>query len=330
MTQFINIIPFAISFAIAVSLYPLYIGYMRSKQYGQTMLEELEEAHSAKQGTPTMGGIVFLLAATLSSIVTAIWANQFTISLIILLFILLLYGVLGFLDDFMKIFKAKNEGLTPRQKLVGQVLGGLIFYLAYLREGFQNYINVFGLFEMNVGYLYGAFIVIWLVGFSNAVNLTDGLDGLVSISATISFGAYAILAFVQAQYDVMIVCTATMGGLIGFFNFNHKPAKIFMGDVGSLALGGLLAAVSSLLHQEWTLLIIGIVYVIETLSVMIQVTSFKLTGKRVFRMSPIHHHFELGGFSGHGKKWSEWKVDIVFWLFGLCFTVLTVWYVLHK
>lgn len=301
---------------IVVMVLPLFIRYMQSKQYGQTMLEELEEAHKEKQGTPTMGGTIFLLAIALSTIVTAFVCDVVNMRVIILLFVLLLYGVLGFLDDFLKIFKGQNEGLTPKQKLLGQVLGGIIFYLVYYNEGLPSTLNIFGVAELPIGFFYGIFIVIWLVGFSNAVNLTDGLDGLVSISGTISFLAYAIIAAHQKQFDVMIVCIAVMGGLLGFFRYNHKPAKIFMGDVGSLALGGLLAAVSSLLHQEWTLLLIGLVYVLETLSVMIQVTSFKTRGKRVFRMTPIHHHFELGGLTGHGEKWSEWKVDIVFWLFG--------------
>lgn len=311
------IIPFAVSFAFTVSVLPLFIGHMRMKQYGQTMLEELESAHKEKQGTPTMGGTVFLIGIVVSSIVTAIWARHWTTSLGILLFVLLLYGLLGFLDDFVKIFRGRNEGLTPKQKLFGQVVGGLIFYFVYLYEGLNNTINLFGLETISVGYLYGVFIVIWLVGFSNAVNLTDGLDGLVSINATISFLAFAVIAWHQRQYDVLIVLFALIGGLIGFFGYNHKPAKIFMGDVGSLALGGVMAAISILLHQEWALLFIGIIYVIETLTVMIQVAYFKRTGKRIFRMTPIHHHFELGGFSGKGKGWSEWKVDIVFWLVSL-------------
>jgi len=170
---------------------------------------------------------------------------------------------------------------------------------------------------VNLGIFYVLFVLFWLVGFSNAVNLTDGLDGLVSGLGMISFGTYALIAWNQQQYDILIICLATMGGLLGFFLFNKKPAKIFMGDVGSLALGGMLAAISILLHQEWTLLLVGLVYVLETASVLIQVTSFKLTGKRVFKMSPIHHHFEMSG-------WSEWKIDIVFWIIGLLMSIITL------
>jgi len=156
------------------------------------------------------------------------------------------------------------------------------------------------------------------IGFSNAVNLTDGIDGLVAGLGTISFGTYAIIAWKQQQFDVVIICLSVIGGLIGFFPYNRKPAKIFMGDVGSLALGGLLAAISIILHQEWTLLLIGLVYVCETASVILQVASFKLFGRRIFKMSPIHHHFEMCG-------WSEWKIDFVFWSVGLICSGITLW-----
>ncbi|MFR6824811.1 phospho-N-acetylmuramoyl-pentapeptide-transferase, partial [Streptococcus pneumoniae] len=149
--------------------------------------------------------------------------------------------------------------------------------------------------------------------------------GLASISVVISLSAYGVIAYVQGQMDILLVILAMIGGLLGFFVFNHKPAKVFMGDVGSLALGGMLAAISMALHQEWTLLIIGIVYVFETTSVMMQVSYFKLTGgKRIFRMTPVHHHFELGGLSGKGNPWSEWKVDFFFWGVGLLASLLTL------
>ena len=185
-------------------------------------------------------------------------------------------------------------------------------------------LNVFG-FPLELGFLYIFFVLFWLVGFSNAVNLTDGIDGLASISVVISLGAYAVIALEQKRFDLLIVIFSMIGGLLGFFGFNHKPAKIFMGDVGSLALGGMLAALSIALHQEWTLLLIGIVYVFETASVMLQVTYFKMTGgKRIFRMTPVHHHFELGGFSGRGKAWSEWKVDFLFWGIGLVASLIAL------
>lgn len=310
------ILPIASAFGMTVSTMPLFIGYFQAKKYGQEIRGEGPGWHQVKAGTPTMGGAVFLVSIILTAVWVAAWQKQLTASLLISLFVLVLYGVLGFVDDFIKIFKKRNMGLTSLQKLIGQIVGGLAFYGVLVIEGTTNTLNVFG-FELPLSYLYGAFIVVWLVGFSNAVNLTDGIDGLVSGLGTISFATYSVIAWHQQQYDILILCLSVVGALIGFFGYNHKPAKIFMGDVGSLALGGLLATISVLLHQEWTLLLIGIIYVFETLSVMIQVTSFKLTGKRVFKMSPVHHHFEMSG-------WTEWKIDGVFWAVSLLFSAITL------
>lgn len=311
-------IPIALGFALTVSVMPMFIGYFQMKKQGQVTREEGPTWHNVKSGTPTMGGVVFLIAGLITSLVMAVWLKQLTPSVLIMLFILVLYGLLGFLDDFIKIFKKRNMGLNSRQKLIGQILGGIIFYLVYRYEGLPDSLNLFGIVEVPLGILYGVFIIFWLVGFSNAVNLTDGIDGLVSGLGTISFGTYAIIAWKQQQFDVVIVCLSVIGGLIGFFPYNKKPAKIFMGDVGSLALGGLLAAISIILRQEWTLLLIGFIYVCETASVMLQVFSFKMFGKRIFKMSPIHHHFEMSG-------WSEWKIDIVFWLVSLIGSAITLW-----
>ncbi|OJG10254.1 phospho-N-acetylmuramoyl-pentapeptide-transferase [Enterococcus aquimarinus] len=310
------ILPIASGFGITVATMPLFIGYFQIKKYGQEILEEGPNWHQAKAGTPTMGGTVFLIAIIISALWVAVWQQALTPALWISLFILLVYGGLGFLDDFIKIFRKRNMGLNSKQKLIGQIIGGIIFYAVLVSEGATNTVNVFG-YDLHLSFLYGLFVIVWLVGFSNAVNLTDGIDGLVSGLGAISFATYAIIAWNQQQYDILILCLSVVGALIGFFGYNHKPAKIFMGDVGSLALGGLLATISILLHQEWTLLLIGLVYIVETLSVMIQVTSFKLTGKRVFKMSPIHHHFEMVG-------WSEWKIDGVFWLISLLFSGITL------
>lgn len=297
--------------------------YHKAHISGQQMHEDVKQ-HQAKAGTPTMGGTVFLLASVLSSFVTALISKELSSAALMVLFILVLYGIVGFLDDFLKVFRKINEGLNPKQKLALQIIGGIVFYFFFDTHGGGDLLNVFG-FPLHLGYLYIAFTLFWLVGFSNAVNLTDGIDGLASISVTISLVAYAVIATVQHRLDILIVVLSMIGGLLAFFIFNHKPAKIFMGDVGSLALGGMLAAISIALHQEWTLLIIGIVYVFETTSVMMQVSYFKLTrGKRIFRMTPVHHHFELGGLSGHGQAWSEWKVDFFFWGIGLIASLLTL------
>ncbi len=297
--------------------------YQKARISGQQMHEDVKQ-HQAKAGTPTMGGTVFLLASIVASFVIALFSGNLSSSVTTILFILFLYGLVGFLDDFLKVFRRINEGLNPKQKLFLQLVGGVVFYLFFERHGGGDMLNVFG-FPLELGFLYIFFVLFWLVGFSNAVNLTDGIDGLASISVVISLGAYAVIALEQKRFDLLIVIFSMIGGLLGFFGFNHKPAKIFMGDVGSLALGGMLSALSIALHQEWTLLLIGIVYVFETASVMLQVTYFKMTGgKRIFRMTPVHHHFELGGFSGRGKAWSEWKVDFLFWGIGLVASLITL------
>ncbi|MBZ2136301.1 phospho-N-acetylmuramoyl-pentapeptide-transferase [Streptococcus gordonii] len=297
--------------------------YQKARISGQQMHEDVKQ-HQAKAGTPTMGGTVFLLASIVASFIIALFSGNLSSSVTTILFILFLYGLVGFLDDFLKVFRRINEGLNPKQKLFLQLVGGVVFYLFFERHGGGDMLNVFG-FPLELGFLYIFFVLFWLVGFSNAVNLTDGIDGLASISVVISLGAYAVIALEQKRFDILIVIFSMIGGLLGFFGFNHKPAKIFMGDVGSLALGGMLAALSIALHQEWTLLLIGIVYVFETASVMLQVTYFKMTGgKRIFRMTPVHHHFELGGFSGRGKAWSEWKVDFLFWGIGLVASLITL------
>ncbi|ALS03131.1 phospho-N-acetylmuramoyl-pentapeptide-transferase [Enterococcus silesiacus] len=314
-------IPIVCSFAITVAVMPMFIGYFQMKKQGQTTREDGPTWHNVKTGTPTMGGLVFLVASFITSLLVGLWKQELTPSLLIILFILVLYGLLGFLDDFIKVFKKRNMGLNSRQKLIGQIIGGLVFYFVYHSEGLPDTLDFFGIVTLPLGIFYGVFVIFWLVGFSNAVNLTDGIDGLVAGLGTISFGTYAIIAWKQQQFDVVIICLSVIGGLLGFFPYNKKPAKIFMGDVGSLALGGLLAAISIILRQEWTLLLIGLVYVCETASVILQVTSFKLFGKRIFKMSPIHHHFEMCG-------WSEWKIDIVFWLTGAICSAITLWIVL--
>lgn len=316
-----------ISFVLTVLLMPIFIQtYNKAKISGQQMHEDVKQ-HQAKAGTPTMGGIVFLLVGSLVAFLSLLWSGQWTASAGMVLLILVLYGLVGFLDDFLKVFRRINEGLNPRQKLLLQLVGGLLFFLIADNQG--GTLNVFG-YSLQLGALYLPFVLFWLVGFSNAVNLTDGIDGLSSISVVISLSAYGVIAFMQEQWDILLVIASLIGGLLGFFLYNRKPAKVFMGDVGSLALGGMLAAISMVLHQEWTLLLIGLVYVLETSSVMLQVAYFKYTrkkygeGRRIFRMTPFHHHLELGGLSGRGSAWSEWQVDFFLWGLGLTTSLIAL------
>ena len=309
--------PLLSTFVITAIFMPSLIKYFRSRHEGQMIREEGPSWHEKKSGTPTMGGILFIVAIVLSDLVFGGAKGMLNPTLLILLFVLITYGLLGMWDDSIKLFRRQNEGLKAGQKMLGQIVAAVIFSVVYIHEGFPMAIKIpFG-GDLRLGYWYILFIVFWLVGFSNAVNLTDGLDGLVAGLGTISFAAYGIIAAVQKQTEVAVFCFSVVGGLLAFFIFNHKPAKIFMGDMGSLALGGALAAVSVLVHHEFSLLIIGIIYVCETASVIIQVGSFKLTGKRVFKMTPIHHHFEMSG-------WSEWKIDIVFWLIALVASAISV------
>lgn len=304
-------------FIIVFALMPSLIRYFRARKEGQMIREEGPKWHEKKSGTPTMGGLLFIIAILVTTLWVGGWQHQLQPTTWILMFILVLYGALGFWDDSIKLWRKQNEGLKAWQKLLGQVIGAVILTLVYQHEHLPMALRIPGLGVWSLGIWYMLFAIIWLVGFSNAVNLTDGLDGLVAGQATIAFGAYAVIAYAQNHYNVMLFCLAVVGSLLGFFVYNHKPAKIFMGDMGSLALGGALAAVSILLHHELSLLLIGIIFVIETASVILQVASFKLTGKRIFLMSPIHHHFEM-------KGWSEWKIDIVFWSIGLVAAVISV------
>lgn len=309
------LLPLAFSFALTVSIMPIFIGYFKMRRYGQTTREEGPLWHEVKSGTPTMGGLVFVVSAALITIGIAAWKEVLNYTTLTLLFTLLFFALIGFLDDFIIIFKKQNEGLKSKQKFIAQLVGSAIFVLLFLLSGVEPFITLPIIGAVDNWVVFALFAIIWITGFSNAVNLTDGLDGLVAGTASIAYGAYAYIAYIQGQTEVLLFCLTIIGGLIGFFVYNKKPAKIFMGDVGSLALGASLAVVALMLRLEWSLLIIGLVFVIETASVILQVASFKLRGKRIFKMSPIHHHFEMSG-------WSEWRVVITFWLVGLVAAII--------
>lgn len=321
-----------LAFSLTVLGIPYFIKiYQRAQIGGQQMHEDVKQ-HQAKAGTPTMGGTVFLAVGLTVSLAFSFLEGLDSASLgatVGILSLVFIYGVIGFLDDFLKIFKQINEGLTPWQKMLLQIIAGLIFYFVHVRPSGTDAVNLFG-FPLHLSFFYAFFVLFWVVGFSNAVNLTDGIDGLASVSVVISLAAYGIIAYIQKQFDILLIIVTMIGALLGFFVFNRKPARVFMGDVGSLALGALLAGISIALRQEWTLLIIGIVYVLETSSVMLQVAYFKYTkrkfgqGRRIFRMTPFHHHLELGGLSGKGSAWSEWKVDAFLWAVGFIGSLVTL------
>ncbi|WP_186577554.1 phospho-N-acetylmuramoyl-pentapeptide-transferase [Aquibacillus kalidii] len=322
MNEYVLAITMAIAFLITVLISPIFIPFLRRLKFGQSIREEGPKSHMKKMGTPTMGGIMILLSVAVTTLIMTSKFNNSSLSfeVLLLLLVLLGYGLLGFLDDFIKVVLKRNLGLTSRQKMIGQVIISIIFYIVLRLKDFPTYIQIPGTsIQWDLGWGYALLIIFMLVGSSNAVNLTDGLDGLLAGTAAIAFGAFGILAWYgYPQFEVTIFCLAVVGALLGFLVFNAHPAKVFMGDTGSLALGGSIAAVAILTKLEILLIIIGGVFVLETLSVIIQVISFKTTGKRVFKMSPLHHHYELMG-------WSEWRVVTTFWLVGLIFAALGVY-----
>jgi phospho-N-acetylmuramoyl-pentapeptide-transferase len=307
-------------FLISVLLSPIFIPFLRRLKFGQSIREEGPKSHQKKSGTPTMGGVMILFSIIITTLVMiGKYADHTPVTAFLLLFVTFGFGLLGFLDDFIKVVLKRNLGLTSKQKFLGQIIISVIFYLIYKHTGQSTEIKFpFGDFSIDLGWGYVFLIIFWLVGFSNAVNLTDGLDGLVSGTAAIAFGAFAVLAWNQNQFEIAVFSVAVVGAVLGFLVFNAHPAKVFMGDTGSLALGGAIAAIAILTKLEILLIIIGGVFVIETLSVILQVASFKTTGKRIFRMSPLHHHYELVG-------WSEWRVVVTFWSVGLIFAILGIY-----
>ncbi|PLR97379.1 phospho-N-acetylmuramoyl-pentapeptide-transferase [Bacillus sp. T33-2] len=308
-----------VGFLITVLLSPVFIPFLRRLKFGQSIREEGPQSHQKKSGTPTMGGIMILLSITVTTLVMTGKFSEPTVRTYLLLLVTIGFGFLGFLDDFIKVVMKRNLGLTSRQKLLGQIIISVIFYLIFKQSNFSTEISIpLTDYSFDLGWAYVLLIIFWMVGFSNAVNLTDGLDGLVSGTAAIAFGAFAVLAWNQSQYELSIFSVAVVGAVLGFLVFNAHPAKVFMGDTGSLALGGAIATIAILTKLEILLVIIGGVFVIETLSVILQVISFKTTGKRIFRMSPLHHHYELAG-------WSEWRVVVTFWTVGLLFAILGIY-----
>lgn len=305
----------ACSFVVTIVCGPLLIPLLRRLKFGQSIRQEGPRSHYAKSGTPTMGGLIILLALTVSAYMFAgdgveVW---------LALFVTLGHGLIGFLDDFIKVVLKRSLGLKARQKLLGQIVMAVaLAFIAteYMSRGTDLWVPFLGR-AMDLGALYYVLIFFVLVGTTNAVNLTDGLDGLAAGTTTVAFAAYAAICLYFDQINLAVFCMAVAGATLGFLKFNAHPAKVFMGDTGSLALGGALAAVAVMTKTEALLAIVGGVFVIEALSVIIQVISFKTTGKRVFLMSPIHHHFELSG-------WSETKVVTVFWLAGVVFSAVAL------
>ena len=307
------LITMVIAAGIVILLAPVMIPLLHKLKFGQSIREEGPASHQKKSGTPTMGGLFLIAAIVIATLIKAPLSTE----IILALFITIGHWILGFLDDYIKVVKKRNLGLKAKQKLLGQIIIAIVT-MVIATEMLDIRTTLWLPFvenEINLGVLYYALILFVIVGASNAVNLTDGLDGLASGNMAIAASCYAVVCMLTRHTDLSIFCAAIVGACIGFLFFNFHPAKIFMGDTGSLALGGAFAAVGILTHTEILLAVIGFIFVCEALSVIIQVISFQTTGRRVFKMSPIHHHFELSG-------WKETKVVFVFWTVGLIFGMI--------
>ena len=306
-----------VAFLIAIILALLtgvpYIDFLKKKLYGQEIRDVAPKSHEKKAGTPTTGGVFIVISAIIASVISLIMAEKTTNMAIIVLISLIFYTFTGLKDDFSKIIQHQNEGLTPRQKLFLQ-LAIAILPAIYMTINGQTQLT-FGDLSINLGYFYPIFAILLIAGMSNAVNLTDGLDGLAATNVTIVMLASVVINLTMKHVDLAIISAAISGSCLGFLYFNKHPAKVFMGDTGSLALGGVLGTLAVIGKFEIWVLPISFIFLGETLSVMIQVASFKLTGKRIFKMTPIHHHFELSG----------WKETTVVKVFSLVTLIFSVW-----
>ncbi len=303
------IIAFWAALAIALIMGPIYIPLLKKLKFGQTEREDGPQSHLSKAGTPTIGGLIFLTPVLIVSIV--MYFMGVAPRILPVLFVTIGFAAIGFIDDFLKIIRKNKEGLKPWKKMLGLLLVSVVFtiYIVFFTDyGTIIEIEFFGLeTQLDLSWFYIPFTVFMLLAMTNAVNFSDGVDGLCSGCALMQFAMFSVITIMEAQNtSVTYFSVAFIGALLGFLFFNFYPAKVFMGDTGSLALGGAIGACAIVMQKPLILLISGIIYIIEALSVIIQVAYFRKTGgKRFFRMAPIHHHFELGG-------WKETKVWAVF------------------
>lgn len=309
------LLPIITAFIIAVVIAPILIPLLKRLKFGQAIRTDGPQSHLKKSGTPTMGGFIFLFSTLITTIIGLIFWDNLVINRTLLMLVIPLFGCsfIGFIDDFIIVVKKDNNGLRPKHKMLGLTLIAAAFLYLFVTTGiagFPTVINL-GIFSIDFAWGYGIWVLILIVGSSNATNLTDGLDGLLGGCSLIVFAVFGMIALMLEDYTVAWFAFIMVGALAGFLVFNLNPAKVFMGDTGSLGLGALMAAMVMILGHDWLLVVVGFVFVIETLSVILQVAYFKKTGgKRLFKMAPLHHHFEESG-------WSERKVVFVFWMITL-------------
>lgn len=296
-------LPALLAFLISVVLTPVLIPLLKRLKFGQTIREIGPSWHQKKNGTPTMGGIGFIVASLVSGLVF----GGGNIKILVASLTLFLFGLIGFADDFIKVVLKRNLGLNEKQKLLGQTLTSILFLFLVKYFGLidTSVLIPFTTLEIELSWFYYVFATFLMVGFVNAVNLTDGVDGLAASVTMVVAVFFAMFCFKIGETEISVLPSAVAGALFGFLFFNYNPAKVFMGDTGSLFLGGLVSVMAILSGYELLLLLAGLIYLIEAFSVMIQVAYFKKTGKRIFLMTPIHHHFEK-------KGWNEKKIVWVF------------------
>ena len=322
-----SVLSLMIGFLSALFIGMILVPILRRMHITQRVSIYLENAHKKKEGTPTMGGIIFILGAFVSIIALLIMNKiELTYNLFIVLFVFVSYALIGFLDDFISIKRRNNIGLTAIQKLFLQLIVALVFFFVYMKSGNEPALEIFTLnIKIDMGWFFGFFLLFVLIGGSNAVNLTDGLDGLAGGLSAIAFLALGIIAWgsgwVAGYQDIAIFCFILVGALLGFLMFNTYPAKMIMGDTGSLALGATLATIAIITDHEITLLAVMGVFIIETLSVIIQVLSVKIFKKRIFLMTPLHHHFEKLGYEERDIVKYFWVVGFLLAMAGIAFGV---------
>lgn len=313
-------IGFLCSLVLTLAIMPRLIRYLHKIKFGQTEREEGLESHKSKTGTPTMGGLAFIFVPVVIYLVFALFhLVDLELQIWIVLLAFVGYGLIGFIDDYIIVVQKNNAGLKPKAKFFLQSVLAVVFFILYMVSGasMDLWIPIVNV-SIPLGIFYFVLIFIMFTAETNAVNLTDGVDGLCAGQMIITLVPFLIFSLRGAQNNLAFFIVLVIASLLGYLKYNKHPAQIFMGDTGSLALGGLLAGVAMILKQEVLLILIGGVFVAEVLSVMIQVSYYKRTHKRIFRMAPLHHHFEKGG-------WSEEKVVSRFWLVGVILAVLGTW-----
>jgi len=324
-----GVLALMIGFIIAIITGVILLPLLKKLKAKQTLSSYLFKKHKEKEGTPTMGGLIFIIPTILSIIILLLWNKiEFSANLFIVMFVFLSYALLGFIDDYLIIKRKNNEGLTEIQKLIGQTVIALIFFYIYMKSGAEPIVEIYTLgIEIHMGWFYGVFLLFMLVASSNAVNITDGLDGLAGGLSMIAFLTFALISAnspaIAGTSDIAVFCFVLVGALIGFLAFNSRPAKVFMGDTGSLSLGATLATIAIITKHEFTFIIVSGVFIFETLVCLIQIFSRMYLGKKVFLMTPFHHHLEKLG-------WNERDIVVVFWCVGLLLSmaaiVFGVWY----